>query len=222
MLKNMDSSLLISLIFLGLFIGFLASMLGASGGIMFVPAFLSIFHLDPRIAIGTSIFCSLILSSSSSIGYISSKNVNWKISLIYLIGGIPATLTGAWLSTKISNLILTVICGASLAMMSMILILKKQKEEFKKEMSLRMKNKYLSSQSFEEFNYFEHKNISKEYNKNKTEHFRQWQENCPLAMNFENLLMTKLNDEKGSTHKNSVWQKKKIILMILIIILTII
>lgn len=58
----------------GLLIGFLSSITGIGGGVLFVPIFLYIYHMEMKRAIGTSIMAVALTMLSSTISYMFFAN----------------------------------------------------------------------------------------------------------------------------------------------------
>lgn len=85
----------IGLVILGLFAGLLASALGIGGGIIFVPAFVSLFGFTQLEAQGTSLAIIVPTAIISTIGHARRGRVNWPVALIAGITGIGGALLGA-------------------------------------------------------------------------------------------------------------------------------
>lgn len=87
---------------LGLFVGFVAGAFGIGGGVVMVPSFLFLFGLHgfqpeliPKLAIGTSLFASVLASSSGAFTHLKNKNINFKMGI--LVGSF-AVISGFLLS----------------------------------------------------------------------------------------------------------------------------
>lgn len=87
---------------LGLFVGFVAGAFGIGGGVVMVPSFLFLFGLHgfspdviPKFAIGTSLFASVLASSSGAFTHLKNNNLDVKMGV--LIGSF-AVLSGFFLS----------------------------------------------------------------------------------------------------------------------------
>ncbi len=87
---------------LGLVVGFISGAFGIGGGVVMVPSFLFFFSLHdfpsdliPKYAIGTSLFASMLASSSGSYKHYRNKNVYPPIAAV---SGIFAILSGYFLS----------------------------------------------------------------------------------------------------------------------------
>ena len=123
----MDIGILLALLLIGLFVSFICSMVGLGGGVLFIPILIMIFQLDVNKAIGTSIFAMTLVTFSATIGYAKSKNVDWKLALIYDVFDIPGIVLGAYLTTIIPLNILKLICGLMICTVGCLIIFQKKK-----------------------------------------------------------------------------------------------
>jgi uncharacterized protein len=92
-------------IVLGLFVGFMAGLLGVGGGGILVPLLVSIFSYQSvsadnvvRLALGTSLACMIISSIASIRAHASQGSVVWKV----VYGMAPGIMVGAFLITRIA------------------------------------------------------------------------------------------------------------------------
>ncbi|MCX8056163.1 MAG: sulfite exporter TauE/SafE family protein [Ignavibacteria bacterium] len=74
---------------IGLFVGFVAGAFGIGGGVVMVPTFLFLFpihgfseELIPKFAIGTSLFASVLASSSGALTHLKNKNLNLSMGVL--------------------------------------------------------------------------------------------------------------------------------------------
>ncbi|HLQ95141.1 MAG TPA: sulfite exporter TauE/SafE family protein [Pseudogracilibacillus sp.] len=99
-----------TIIILGLLIGFLSafvgSLVGLGGGIVFVPAMLFLFeNMDsfswatPQAIVGISLITMVFTGLSSTLAYLKLKRVDLKTGVIFLIGSLPGSVMGSWLNT---------------------------------------------------------------------------------------------------------------------------
>lgn len=93
---------------LGIFVGFIAGAFGIGGGVIMVPSFLFLFHFHgftpeviPKFAIGTSLFASVLASSSGAFTHLKNKNLNLIMGISV---GLFAVLSGFFLSKIAVNL----------------------------------------------------------------------------------------------------------------------
>lgn len=87
---------------LGIVVGFIAGAFGIGGGVLMVPSFMFLFthhnfdaELIPKFAIGTSLFASVLASSSGAYGHLKNQNIDVKIGILT---GLFAVLAGFFLS----------------------------------------------------------------------------------------------------------------------------
>ena len=82
-------------IFLGSITGIISGIIGAGGGIIMIPAFLKIFKLSFKTAIGTSLAIVFIGSLLGSLGKIISFQVDYIMAIPIIIGSVFAARVGA-------------------------------------------------------------------------------------------------------------------------------
>ncbi|WFO76350.1 sulfite exporter TauE/SafE family protein [Desulfurococcaceae archaeon MEX13E-LK6-19] len=93
---------------LGLVIGVLSTIAGIGGGVFMVPLFYFL-GLDISKAVGTSKFVIVFLSLIGAINYIRSRKVLFRISMMVLVGMIPFSYIGAYLSSALDKTTLKLI-----------------------------------------------------------------------------------------------------------------
>jgi len=91
---------------IGIFAGFMSGMFGIGGGSVRIPL-LTVAGLPLLTAYGINLF---VIPFSSLVGAISHrKNIEFKLSIYMVIGGIAGSITGAYLVGFIPTLILAII-----------------------------------------------------------------------------------------------------------------
>ncbi len=87
---------------LGILVGFVAGAFGIGGGVVMVPSFLFLFsfhgfpsELIPKFAIGSSLFASVLASSTGAFTHMKNKNIDVKLGIIV---GLFAIISGFFLS----------------------------------------------------------------------------------------------------------------------------
>lgn len=87
--------------------GFMSGLLGIGGGIIMVPAFISLLRLPTKTALGTSLAVitftvvpNIVAQTFAApcTSFESCGNINWTAALLLSIGVVP----GAWLGAKLS------------------------------------------------------------------------------------------------------------------------
>ncbi|MHA1338910.1 MAG: sulfite exporter TauE/SafE family protein [Promethearchaeota archaeon] len=121
----MEIIILISLIFFGLLISFICSMVGLGGGILFIPILILLYKIPSQDAIGISIFAMSATTTSATIGYFRYKCIDWKLGLMYDIFDLPGVIIGALITSLISDWILELICGCTIIILGSIVVAKR-------------------------------------------------------------------------------------------------
>jgi uncharacterized membrane protein YfcA len=76
----------------GFGIGAIVGMTGVGGGSLMTPLLLSVFKLNPAVAIGTDLWFACITKTAGSASHHLSGHVNWRITALMLAGSIPASI----------------------------------------------------------------------------------------------------------------------------------
>ena len=84
--------MIIGLLIIGLFAGFMSSMVGIGGGVIIVPALVFLFGMNQKMAQGTSLLMlALPVAAAGAYTYYKNGNLDWRASLIlaatFIIGG---------------------------------------------------------------------------------------------------------------------------------------
>lgn len=96
----------IGLVLLGLVSGTLAAALGIGGGIIFVPAFVSLFGFSQLEAQGTSLAVIVPTAIIATIGHARAKRVDWKVSAVVAPAGIVGALIGSQVAYRLDEQVL--------------------------------------------------------------------------------------------------------------------
>ena len=76
----------------GFGVGAIIGMTGVGGGSLMTPLLLTVFKLNPAVAIGTDLFFAAITKTSGSIAHYRHGNVDRRIVTLLLLGSIPASV----------------------------------------------------------------------------------------------------------------------------------
>lgn len=95
-------------IVIGLFAGVVSGMFASGGGMIVVPAFISILKMNEPRARATSIFAILPMVITSGFFYFKNDYINWKIGIFCSIGGIIGGYIGTKLLKKLSDKVLKI------------------------------------------------------------------------------------------------------------------
>ncbi|MDJ0791395.1 MAG: sulfite exporter TauE/SafE family protein [Acidimicrobiia bacterium] len=97
---------IIAFILLGLFAGFLAATLGIGGGIIFVPAFVSLFAFSQLDAQGTSLAIIVPTAVIATIGHARAGRVVWKVAAVTGLAGVGGAVLGSLLAFELDETVL--------------------------------------------------------------------------------------------------------------------
>lgn len=132
----------------GLLVGFCVGVTGVGGGSLMTPILISVFRIEPHIAIGTDLLYAAISKFCGSLVHAKKLNIVWPIVIWLAIGSIPASLVTTWvLDNYLSNsahykVVLTLVLGFMLVLTGVSIVFRKLIEQF--------------------FNRYRHQNISEE------------------------------------------------------------
>jgi uncharacterized membrane protein YfcA len=73
---------------IGIISGLASGFFGSGGGLIIVPALVSIFNTDEYIARGTALTCILPMVITSLFFYFKNSYINWNIAFYTAIGGV--------------------------------------------------------------------------------------------------------------------------------------
>ena len=76
----------------GFGVGAIVGMTGVGGGSLMTPLLLSVFKLNPAVAIGTDLWFACITKSAGSVAHHDAGHVEWRFTRLLLIGSVPASL----------------------------------------------------------------------------------------------------------------------------------
>ena len=97
---------IVAFILLGLFAGFLAATLGIGGGIIFVPAFVSLFAFSQLDAQGTSLAIIVPTAVIATIGHARAGRVVWKVAAVTGLAGVGGAVLGSLLAFELDETVL--------------------------------------------------------------------------------------------------------------------
>jgi len=97
----MDIFAILSRLIVGIVIGFSIGLTGIGGGVLIIPVLCMAFGLSPSVAVGTAGFYSLLTKSYAAFERYRLKTIDFKVSLYFLIGAIPANIVTATIVNRI-------------------------------------------------------------------------------------------------------------------------
>jgi uncharacterized membrane protein YfcA len=79
---------------IGVFAGALSGLFGVGGGVLIVPALVIVAKVGQRLAHGTSLAATLLLSLSGALGYALSGEVDWLVAALMFAGAAVGAVLG--------------------------------------------------------------------------------------------------------------------------------
>ena len=76
----------------GFGVGAIVGITGVGGGSLMTPLLLSVFKLNPAVAIGTDLWFAALTKVSGSVAHARHGHVKWRITALLLAGSIPASI----------------------------------------------------------------------------------------------------------------------------------
>lgn len=126
----------IEYILAGVLVGFCVGVTGVGGGSLMTPILITLFKIEPHIAIGTDLLYAAISKFFGSVVHAKKLNIVWPIVIWLAIGSIPASLGTTWvLDNYLSQsthykAILTMVLGFMLTLTGISIVFRSQVERF--------------------------------------------------------------------------------------------
>lgn len=76
----------------GLIVGLIVGLTGVGGGSLMTPLLITVFKLDPAVAIGTDLWFAAATKTSGSVAHHRAGHVHYRVMALLLAGSIPASL----------------------------------------------------------------------------------------------------------------------------------
>ena len=86
----------IEFILAGVLVGFCVGVTGVGGGSLMTPILISLFRIEPHIAIGTDLLYAAISKFCGSFVHAKKMNIVWPIVIWLAVGSIPASFATHW------------------------------------------------------------------------------------------------------------------------------
>ena len=124
----------VEFILAGMLVGFCVGITGVGGGSLMTPILISLFRIEPHIAIGTDLLYAAISKFCGSLVHAKKLNIVWPIVIWLAIGSIPASLATTWVLehylSQSSNykVILTTVLGFMLMLTGVSIVFRAQLE----------------------------------------------------------------------------------------------
>ena len=126
----------IEFILAGVLVGFCVGITGVGGGSLMTPILISLFRIEPHIAIGTDLLYAAISKFCGSMVHAKKLNIVWPIVLWLALGSIPASIITHWiLDNYLSGsthykAVLTTVLGFMLTLTGISIVFREQIEKF--------------------------------------------------------------------------------------------
>lgn len=129
----------VEFILAGVLVGFCVGITGVGGGSLMTPILISLFRIEPHIAIGTDLLYAAISKFCGSFVHAKKLNIIWPIVLWLALGSVPASFITHWvLDNYLSQsthykAVLTTVLGFMLTLTGISIIFRTQIERFFKK-----------------------------------------------------------------------------------------
>lgn len=126
----------IEYILAGVLVGFCVGVTGVGGGSLMTPILITLFKIEPHIAIGTDLLYAAISKFCGSFVHAKKLNIVWPIVIWLAIGSIPASLATSWVlehylsQSTHYKAILTMVLGFMLTLTGISIVFRTQVEKF--------------------------------------------------------------------------------------------
>lgn len=126
----------VEFILAGVLVGFCVGITGVGGGSLMTPILISLFRIEPHIAIGTDLLYAAISKFCGSFVHAKKLNIVWPIVLWLALGSLPASFATHWvLDNYLSGsshykTVLTMVLGFMLTITGLSIMFRAQIEKF--------------------------------------------------------------------------------------------
>lgn len=120
----------------GVLVGFCVGITGVGGGSLMTPILITLFRIEPNIAIGTDLLYAAISKFCGSLVHAKKMNIVWPIVIWLAVGSIPASFATHWvlenyLSQSTSyKMVLTMVLGFMLTLTGISIMFRGSIERF--------------------------------------------------------------------------------------------
>lgn len=126
----------IEFILAGVLVGFCVGITGVGGGSLMTPILISLFRIEPHIAIGTDLLYAAISKFCGSLVHAKKMNIVWPIVLWLAVGSIPASFATHWVLDNFLSqsthykAVLTMVLGFMLTLTGLSIVFRGTIEKF--------------------------------------------------------------------------------------------
>lgn len=120
----------------GVLVGFCVGVTGVGGGSLMTPILISVFRIEPHIAIGTDLLYAAISKFCGSLVHAKKLNIVWPIVWWLALGSIPASIATNWVlehylsGSNHYKAVLTMVLGFMLTLTGISIVFRQQIERF--------------------------------------------------------------------------------------------
>lgn len=112
----------------GILIGGLGGIYGLGLGFLFLPVMILIYKIPIKQAVGSSLFCALLLVVGAMFGkigtaFVEGAFVEGKIAFLATLGGVIGTLLGGWLGVRVRSNVIRIITSMVLGITAIIFLI---------------------------------------------------------------------------------------------------
>lgn len=100
---------MITYIIIGIIVGGITGLTGASGVLVLIPIFTTFFDIPLPVVLGTSLLVDVIASASVSYSYYRAKNINIKAILWIVVGALIGAQIGSYFVVSVSKIFIMII-----------------------------------------------------------------------------------------------------------------
>ncbi len=126
----------VEFILAGVLVGFCVGITGVGGGSLMTPILISLFRIEPHIAIGTDLLYAAISKFCGSMVHAKKLNIVWPIVLWLALGSLPASFITHWVldnylsSSSSYKAVLTMVLGFMLTLTGLSIMFRASIEKF--------------------------------------------------------------------------------------------
>jgi uncharacterized protein len=131
----------ILLVGIGLFVGFIGTLIGAGGGFILVPVLLLVFpDLRPEAVTSISLGVVFLNATSGSFAYAKMKRIDYKSAIIFALATLPGAILGAFSTSHIPQRAFDLLLGFILVLIAAFLL---YKPHFNKNSSVAARRRFV-------------------------------------------------------------------------------
>jgi uncharacterized membrane protein YfcA len=117
----MEATHILLLTGIGLFVGFIGTLIGAGGGFILVPVLLLLFpKLKPEVITSISLAVVFLNAASGSLAYAKMKRVDYRSAITFAIAALPGAVLGAFSTSLIPQRVFDLLLGFVLIILSTV------------------------------------------------------------------------------------------------------